>query len=59
MIPEHLWFKSSRSVKENQCVEVAMPGNGVAVRDSKKPGQGYIAVNPRVWANFVSSLKSD
>lgn len=57
MIPECKWFKSSRSIKENQCVEVAMPGNSVAVRDSTRPEQGHIAVNSRAWANFLNSLK--
>lgn len=58
MIPEHLWFKSSRSVKENQCVEVAMPNHGVGIRDSKNPDDGHLLLSPHAWAAFINNLKN-
>ncbi|GAB4583199.1 DUF397 domain-containing protein [Nocardia sp. IFM 10818] len=39
--PTHTWFKSTRSAKQNECVEVYF-GEQVGVRDSKNSG-------PELW----------
>jgi hypothetical protein len=53
------WRKSSRSgaVSDN-CVEVADLPGGVAVRDSKNPDGGSLAVPPAVWRRTVADLKA-
>lgn len=32
------WIKSSRSIGRNACVELAVAGDRIALRDSKNPG---------------------
>ncbi|MEU6588589.1 DUF397 domain-containing protein [Streptomyces sp. NPDC046881] len=51
------WRKSSHSGNTGgECVEVADLPTLVAVRDSKKPDSGHLAVDPRAWAAFVRAL---
>jgi len=54
---DRLWRKSSYSGQYN-CVEVALTSEIAAVRDSKNPAAGHLAVSPRQWGFFVRSLKS-
>lgn len=42
--PRGEWFKSSRSAKMNECVEIFLGGNRVGVRDTKDGGHG-----PELW----------
>lgn len=52
------WRKSSRSQSSTSCVEVALTGAVVGVRDTKdRRDGGTLAVSPSVWAKFVDSLK--
>jgi len=52
------WRKSSHSGSSGgECVEVALFGDGNAVRDSKNPDGGFLAMERDVWAAFVSQIK--
>lgn len=51
------WRKSSRSPDNNYCVEAA-PGHSVAVRDSKNPAAGHLAVSREEWETFTAALRS-
>lgn len=54
------WRKSSRSGASNNCVEVAGNLAGVvALRDSKNPHGGAVAVAPHAFAAFLGLIKSN
>lgn len=53
------WRKSSYSVENGTCVEVAFAGLSVGVRDSKNIGSGFLAVDFAEWAEFVGGVKGD
>jgi hypothetical protein len=50
------WFTSSYSNGQGECVEVAMTGGQVAVRDSKNPDGPAIAVAAAAWTAFVGGI---
>ncbi|GGV31589.1 hypothetical protein GCM10010277_15390 [Streptomyces longisporoflavus] len=51
------WFKSSYSGGSGtECVEVAVTGHNVLVRDSKGSARDQLAVTPRTWSEFVASI---
>ncbi|QTD99793.1 DUF397 domain-containing protein [Streptomyces cyanogenus] len=51
------WRKSSYSGNTGgECVEVADLPALVAVRDSKQPDSGHLAVAPEAWAAFLRAL---
>jgi len=52
------WRKSSYSGNGN-CVEVAVPGTGMAVRDSKDPNGPALHFSAAAWTAFVSSVVGD
>lgn len=52
------WKKSSRSSGTGQCVEVALLPSGIAVRDSKNPGGGVLAVTGPAWSDFIHAARS-
>lgn len=49
------WRKSSYSSANGQCVEVASLLEGVAVRDSKDPGESKLIFTRKAWADFIES----
>ncbi len=53
------WHKSSRSTDKANCVEVAVTAGVVAVRDSKHPTGGVLAVSPHAWTTFTTALRDD
>ena len=53
-----VWRKSSRSGSTGgECVEVARKGSVNAVRDSKNPDGGFLALRLDAWAAMVSQIK--
>jgi Domain of unknown function (DUF397) len=53
---ETAWRKSSYSAAENECVEVAILGDGAAVRDSKDPRGGSFVVPDVGWSAFLAAI---
>ena len=52
------WRKSSHS-GNGQCVEVATPRQGVAVRDSKDPLGPSLVFTAEAWAAFITDVSSE
>jgi len=56
------WRKSSYSGSTQHtenCVEAAaLPGGGVAIRDSKNPSAPYLTVTPAAWRQFLDQVRS-
>jgi hypothetical protein len=60
-IPEHHldWHKSSYSGGSGgNCLEVAVSGTTVPVRDSKNPHGPKLTFRAEAWAAFVGSLRN-
>jgi hypothetical protein len=53
-----VWRKSNYSNGSGgDCVEVATPGGGLLVRDSKRPAGPVVPVRVDVWKAFLSGLR--
>jgi hypothetical protein len=53
------WRKSSYSNSQGgDCVEVAMTGASVLVRDSKAPESGRLALSPGAWDAFLTGVRN-
>ena len=55
---EELWFKSSYTTEQGQCVEVAMTPDAVGVRDSKNRRGGHFTVTGDQWSAFIDHVKA-
>jgi Domain of unknown function (DUF397) len=58
--PDRGWRKSSYSMSNGQCVEIARLASGqIAVRDSQATAEGLVLrFNPQTWAGFLAELQS-
>ena len=53
------WIKSSLSLAQGSCVEVAsLPDGGVAVRDSKDPSGPVLRFTPGEWHAFLAGTRN-
>jgi hypothetical protein len=56
-VREIYWRKSSYSLGNGECIEVAPSGDGdVVVRDSKNPDGVVLSCGPVEWRAFLSKL---
>ncbi|MCK7624609.1 DUF397 domain-containing protein [Streptomyces sp. RS10V-4] len=51
-----VWFKSSYSAGNGECVEVALLGDTVAARDSKQAGGPVVVSSAEGWRAFVAGV---
>jgi len=57
--PAATWVRSTLSLANGNCVEVAALPGMILLRDSKRgPGSPVIAVTPAAWRTFSDSLKA-
>lgn len=57
--PVQNWRKSSRSMTNGNCVEVAgLVGEFVGVRDSMNPKGAVLGLSPRGWGAFVADVRN-
>jgi hypothetical protein len=54
---EPSWCKSRRSNSSNSCIEYAVFGDEVAVRDSKDPSGPVLRFPATEWREFVEAVK--
>jgi hypothetical protein len=53
-----MWFKSSYSSANGQCVECALlPGGGMAVRDTEDRAGAVLAFGAAEWRLFAAAIK--
>jgi len=50
------WFKSTRSATNGACVEVALVGRSVGVRDSKSPSGGMLEFPAEAWTELMNAI---
>lgn len=56
--PPKIWVKSSYSMTNGNCVEVAeLPARAVGVRDSKNPQGQVLRFAPQEWDLFTRALR--
>jgi hypothetical protein len=52
-----VWKKSSRSVDQGNCVEVANLDGGRAVRDSKNPTGTVLQLSTTAWSALTTAIQ--
>lgn len=57
-LPQPAWYRSSFCTN-GSCVEVALLGDQVAMRDSKDKDGPTLAFTQTEWAAFLSGVKND
>jgi hypothetical protein len=50
------WYKSSYSVEQTNCVEVAHLSGRVALRDSQHPEQAVLTFDHPTWTAFLAQV---
>jgi hypothetical protein len=50
------WRKSSASEEEKDCVEVAVDGRSVLVRDSRAPSGDMLVLGALEWRTFLGRI---
>jgi hypothetical protein len=56
--PQHIvWQVSSKSNGSN-CVEVALDGQAMLVRDSKNRSGAILSFKPSIWKVFIEEIKN-
>lgn len=59
-LTRYVWRKSSRSnTRPDQCVELAVVGHAVTVRDSKYPDGPKLTFSALRWKAFAARIKRD
>jgi hypothetical protein len=53
------WRKSSASVGNGECVEVAQREPSVLVRDSRDPSGAVLAFDRRQWRTLLTRIRSE
>jgi hypothetical protein len=59
MTTEHTWIKSSHSGSEGNCVETAVTGAQVLIRDSMNTCGPVLTFPPVAWRRFTRQLTTD
>ena len=54
-----VWHKSSFSDHNGSCVEVALMGTAVGIRDSKASGSTHLTVDSAGWASLLASVRAN
>ncbi|MEU4841921.1 DUF397 domain-containing protein [Nocardia testacea] len=54
-----IWYKSSYSQADGDCVEVAHVADAVGVRDSKNPGGPALVFAPQEWDAFIQEISAE
>lgn len=57
-VPTEMWRRSSACSEGSNCVEVAPCGNGVAVRDSKRPDGAVLVFDRGAFAGLLDAVKA-
>jgi hypothetical protein len=52
------WRKSTRSIGNGECIEVADVSNDVAVRDSMNPEVANLRFSGEAWTAFLDGVKA-
>ena len=52
-----IWRKSSYSITNGECIEVATSQREIKIRDSSHPASGIICASPTSWQRFISEVK--
>jgi hypothetical protein len=59
MSPTSKWFRSSHSSNDGpNCVEVAIAGPAVRVRDSEDTSRPHLSFTDATWASFTGTTAS-
>lgn len=51
------WRKSTRSVGDGECVEIAAAHRRIVVRDSRSPNGAVLVCDEAEWFLFISRIK--